>query len=178
VHSLVRPLLRVSRLFLINDSVAGPLVSTRFAALIARVRASSADVVGLTEALTPRRHLQSYFLVFQRRLADGRMLGAIFDTVLCFDEKRTVIDVYETRLTRRLRDAGYACEALFPALSDDPHASNDTYFRWDQLLDLGFPYVKVSVLRALGGAHPRLHGPSRVMLSPTSVEPARGPGRH
>ena len=46
-------------------------------------------------------------------------------------------------------------EALFPAMSDDPHASNDTYFRWSELLARGFPYVKASVLREFG-AHPQL----------------------
>lgn len=156
VHALIHPMLRqATRLFLVNDSIVGPTDSQRFSALMQRVRASAADMVGLTEALTPIPHLQSFFLVFHRRLADGAELARFFDGVLCFRDKSTVIDVYETRLTRRMRDAGYGCEALFPALSDDPHASNDTYFRWTELLDLGFPYVKASVIREVG-AHPGL----------------------
>jgi hypothetical protein len=155
-HALLRPmLLRSTRLFLVNDSIVGPTDSQCFSTLLQRVRASSADLVGLTEALTPLPHLQSFFLVFQRRLADGAELARFFDGVLCFHEKSTVIDVYETRFTRRMRSAGYACEALFPALSDDPHASNDTYFRWTELLALGFPYVKASVIREVG-PHPAL----------------------
>ena len=151
VHSLIRPMLRqATRLFLVNDSIVGPTDSQRFSALLQRVRGSAADMVGLTEALTPIPHLQSFFLVFHRRLADGAELGRFLDGVLCFREKSTVIDVYETRFTRRMRNAGYACEALFPALSDDPHASNDTYFRWTELLELGFPYVKASVIREVG----------------------------
>ena len=160
VYSLLRPMLLQSvRLFLVNDSIVGPTDSQRFSALMQRVRASPADMVGLTEALTStpqlNSYLQSFFLVFHRRLADGAELARFFDGVFCFREKITVIDVYETRLTRRMRSAGYACEALFPALSDDPHASNDTYFRWTELLALGFPYVKASVIREVG-PHPAL----------------------
>ncbi|HJV95879.1 MAG TPA: hypothetical protein VJ608_07570, partial [Albitalea sp.] len=45
VHSLLRPWLDVSRLFLVNDSVVGPLDTLRFAALLRRIRASSADML-------------------------------------------------------------------------------------------------------------------------------------
>jgi hypothetical protein len=155
VHAVIRPLLQVSCLYLVNDSIVGPIGPQGLGGLIERVRASPADLVGLTEARTPVPHLQSFFLAFHRRLADGRALSKFFDTVLCFPDKATVIDVYEMRLTQRLRDEGYRCEALFPALSDDPHASNDTYFRWGELLDLGFPFVKASVLREFG-RHRRL----------------------
>src|SRR5665213_2703949 len=47
-----------TRLYLVNDSIVGPLNRADFERIIARIRASSADVVGLTEALLPRRHLQ------------------------------------------------------------------------------------------------------------------------
>jgi len=148
VHGLLRPLLDPERLFLVNDSIVGPLDAASFAALIARVRASRADVIGLTEALAPTRHLQSFFLVFARRALPE--LARFFADVLCFDDKGTVIDVYETQLTLRAQDAGLACEALFPALSDDPWASNDTYFRWPELIRAGFPYIKTSVLAEQG----------------------------
>lgn len=155
VYSMIAPALCASRLFLVNDSIVGPLDRKRFSAMLSRIRSSRADMLGLTEALAPRPHLQSFFLAFNQRLLDRGELASFFKTVLCFADKSTVIEVYETRLTQRMRDAGYRCEALFPALSDDPHASNDTYFRWAELLDCGFPYVKTSVLREFG-AHPQL----------------------
>ena len=154
-YALVEPWLDVSRLYLVNDSVIGPLDAPCFSALISRVRASPADMLGLTEALQPQPHLQSFFLVFHGPALDE--LARFFDGVLCFADKATVIDVYEMRLTQRMRAAGYRCEALFPALSQDPYSANDTWFRWAELLDRGFPYVKASVLRKFG-AHPRLRG--------------------
>ena len=155
VHGLVAPWLQASSLYLVNDSVVGPLDAPRFRALIERVRASPADMIGLTEALQPMPHLQSFFLVFRRRVLERGELARFFDGVLCFADKATVVDVYEMRLTQRMRAAGYRCEALFPALSLDPYSANDTWFRWSELLDRGFPYVKASVLREFG-AHPRL----------------------
>jgi lipopolysaccharide biosynthesis protein len=144
VHAVLAPLLDPMRLFLVNDSIVGPLDAASFAAVIGRIRASGADVIGLTEALAPTRHLQSFFLVFARRALPE--LASFFADVLCFDDKGTVIDVYETQLTLRAQRAGLSCEALFPALSDDPWASNDTFFRWPELIRAGFPYIKTSVL--------------------------------
>jgi lipopolysaccharide biosynthesis protein len=148
VHALLEPLLQPQRLFLVNDSIVGPLDGASFAAVIGRIRASSADVIGLTEALSPTRHLQSFFLVFGRRALPE--LARFLRDVLCFEDKGTVIDVYETQLTLRAQRAGLACEALFPAMSDDPWASNDTYFRWPELIRAGFPYIKTSVLAEQG----------------------------
>ena len=167
-HALAAPWLKdVSRLLLVNDSIVGPVDSAQFGAMLTRLRASRADMVGLTEAITPRPHLQSFFLAFNQRLLELGELTSFFDSVLCFADKATVIDVYETRLTQRMRDAGYHCEALFPAMSDDPHASNDTYFRWSELLARGFPYVKTSVLREFG-AHPQLRAAAAATVAARS----------
>ena len=45
--------------------------------------------------------------------------------------------------------------AMLAAAETHGFASNDTYFRWSELLARGFPYVKASVLREFG-AHPQL----------------------
>jgi hypothetical protein len=147
VHGHLGPLLQASRLYLVNDSVVGPIDAARYRALVARVRASGADLVGLTEAHAPVPHLQSYFLVLQHRLARSPALARFFGDVCCFADKASVIDVYELHFTQQLRELGFRAEALFPALADDRHSANDLYFRWDELLDLGFPFVKASVMR-------------------------------
>jgi len=149
VHTLLRPLLDAERLFLVNDSIVGPLHAGDLASVMERIRRSPADVIGLTEALKPVPHLQSFFLAFGRRALPE--LARFFGEVLCFDDKATVIDVYETQLTARAQRGGLVCEALFPALSDDPHASNDTFFRWPELIRAGFPYIKTSVLAQFAG---------------------------
>ena len=145
VHGLVAPTLSARRLFLVNDSIIGPLNDHDFDRLLARVQAAKADVVGLTESMTPRPHLQSFFLVFNQRAID-EALGPFFRNVLSLPDKGMVIDVYETRWTQRLRQDGFVCEALFPPLI--PHAleSNDTHDLWQELIAAGFPYIKASVM--------------------------------
>jgi lipopolysaccharide biosynthesis protein len=137
---------RWSRLYLVNDSIVGPLDPAAFDRLLARIRASSADAIGLTEALRPHRHLQSYFLVFSSRALREGTLRAFFARMRNWPEKGQVIDVCETRLTMLLQSSGLRAEALFPSLSGDPLSSDDTSLRWAELVEAGLPYLKTRVI--------------------------------
>ncbi len=142
---------RCTRLFLVNDSIVGPLNAGDFERLMHRVRSSSADVVGLTESLAPLRHLQSYFLVFNSPALHNERVHAMFMRMLNLPTKAMVIDVYETRITALLSEAGLRCEALFPSISTDVRSSDDTSLRWSELMQAGFPYIKARVLDELPG---------------------------
>jgi len=135
-----------TRLFLINDSIVGPLNAADFEHLIKRIRASPADVLGLTESATPLSHLQSFFLVFNAVALRNPVVHDAFRRMLSLPTKAQVIDVYETRLTQVLTRQGLHCEALFARQSDDPYTADDTIFRWEHLIRSGFPYIKTSVL--------------------------------
>ena len=137
-----------TRLLLVNDSLVGPLDAARFAELLSRIRASSADVVGLTENFVPHPHLQSFFLAFGPRALASPVLRAMLDGIHALPTKELVVDAYETALTRRLVALGLSVTALFPPLYDDPLSADDTLLRWRELLDAGFPFVKASLLRA------------------------------
>jgi len=138
-----------NRLFLINDSIVGPLDATVFDHLIQGIRGSSADVVGLVENCAPVRHLQSFFLVFNHSALIRPEVQVIFPRMLSLSTKEQVIDVYETRLTQILTKMGLQCESVFPPLSNDSRNSNDTIQRWEQLIAVGFPYIKASILKNL-----------------------------
>jgi lipopolysaccharide biosynthesis protein len=135
-----------TRLLLVNDSIVGPLDDAAFAALLGRVRTSSADLVGLTEGLAPRRHLQSYFLVLQHRALASPALRALFARVQNWPSKGQVIDLYERRLTAIAEADGLSVQTLFPSLSGDPLASDDTSLRWAELVAAGFPFLKSRVI--------------------------------
>jgi len=135
------------RLMMINDSIVGPTDPASFAKLMARVRASAADVIGLTENSSPRQHLQSFFLVFTRKAQESAQFRRVFDTLICLPTKELVIEVFETRLTQHLTTAGLQCAALFPALTSNVRHTNDTQWRWEALVRAGFPYVKASVIK-------------------------------
>jgi hypothetical protein len=137
--------MRPRRLLLVNDSIVGPLDEDAYRALLRRVRACPADVVGLTEAFAPRHHLQSFYLVFNER-AVAPVLRILSET-LNLPTKALVIDAYETRLTQYLASLGLQCVALFPTPARTRHAPpNDTDVRWSALVAAGFPFVKASVL--------------------------------
>ena len=147
-HSLGGGFPRCTRLLLANDSVVGPLDEQSFAALIERLRASSADLVGLTENRTPHRHLQSYFLALGPRALASPEFRRAFAGMPALPTKELVIDAYETSLTRQFERAGLRAEALFPPLYDEPRSGDDTTARWRELIDAGFPFVKASLLRS------------------------------
>ncbi len=144
-----------TRLFLVNDSVVGPLDGRAFERLMARIRASPADVIGLTESLLPVRHLQSWFLVFGARALECGAVQRLCARVRNWPTKRQVIDIHESRLTALLEAEGLHCEALFPSLSGDPLNSDDTSLRWAELVASGMPYLKMRVI-ASHGDDPRI----------------------
>lgn len=168
VYGIISPQLRVRRLFLVNDSIIGPLKGEDFDAVLSRIRSSRADMIGLTEAMEPRPHLQSFFLVFNERVLH-EAVAPFFQQVLSFVDKSTVIDVYETRLTQRLRGAGWRCEPVFAPLNRSPQGSNDPYYLWNELIEAGFPYLKVSVM------HENIDHPTvRRLIAPTVVQATLG----
>ena len=135
------------RIYLVNDSIAGPLDAAAFGALMQRVRESPADLVGLTENARPKPHLQSYFLVFSRRAQHSAAWHAIFDDALAFASKEHVIAVYETQLTAVFEAAGLSTMCLFPDDAPDPRLPDYIHYRWRELIERGMPFVKTSVLR-------------------------------
>lgn len=155
VYSLCEGRERWTRLLLVNDSIVGPLNTADFDRMLMRLRSSRVDVLGLTESRSPLPHVQSFFLVFNATALRSAVVQDYFEHMLSLPTKSQVIDVYETRLTQVLRQHGLRCEALFAPLSTDPHSSNDTFFRWDQLIRCGFPYIKASVLAKCAGS-PRI----------------------
>jgi Rhamnan synthesis protein F len=66
-----REILDAEALYLINDSLIGPISQTKFHDLVGKIRNSSADVIGLTESLDRGWHLQSFFLIFKRRALES-----------------------------------------------------------------------------------------------------------
>ena len=135
-----------TRLYLVNDSIVGPLSTLAFTRVIERVRAAGADVLGLTESLLPRRHLQSYFLVFSANALRSSAFTSLFERLLNWPDKAQVIELYEARLSALLEAAGLHCQALFPSLHTDPLSSDDTSIRWAELVATGFPYLKTRVI--------------------------------
>lgn len=135
------------RLYLVNDSIVGPLFPRAFEQMLQRIRASDCDHLGLTWNTQPVRHLQSYFLVFNQRLLHSDLFGRLMGGVFGFPEKSQVIDCYETRLTGTLLAAGFRCDSVFPRFPGGLGDAEHLLMELPQLERLGFPYAKTSLLK-------------------------------
>ena len=142
VLQLHRGLLEASILYLINDSLIGPIDQSEFSDLINEIRDSKADVIGLTENLEKCWHLQSYFLAFKERALKSAAFDEFMQAVVCFEDKRDVVREYELRLANVLKAAGLDCEPVFRARD----AHNPTTGHWKELLESRFPFVKTEVI--------------------------------
>jgi glycosyltransferase involved in cell wall biosynthesis len=136
-------------LYLVNDSIFGPLNRDKFAALLERIRCENADVIGLTDSDEHEWHLQSYFLAFKARALSYIPFHRFFNAISILPKKDDVIRNYEVKLASYLRDHGLKVAVLFdaPYLAISEHRDNKTLFYWKQLIEDGSPFVKVGALR-------------------------------
>ncbi|MBN6823014.1 MULTISPECIES: rhamnan synthesis F family protein [Methylobacterium] len=138
-------LLNAKILYLVNDSVFGPTHPEALERVVARIRASEADLVGLTDNADRGWHIQSYFLALKGRFLASEVGRAFFDGVVSYAHKNDVVNEYETQLARYATASGFRAEVLFPA----PDWLDATLHNWRKLLRAGFPYLKVGTARAL-----------------------------
>ncbi|WP_375396444.1 rhamnan synthesis F family protein [uncultured Sphingomonas sp.] len=143
IHRLAASISRCDVLAIANDSVIGP--SSRFGEMLERVEASNAGVIGLVESDERRNHFQSFVLFFKRDVLKTRHFRKFWSKVRS-GNRTYVIDHYELRLKQIFEAAGSRTETLFP-LAGEPGA-NPTLTAWDRLLDAGFPYLKLELLRS------------------------------
>ena len=125
---------------LANDSMFGPL--NTFGSMLARVRATDADVIGTTESVEFGRHFQSFLLFFKARALNSNVFWRFWEGVRA-GGRIIAIYRYEHGIFEKLEEVGLLCVALFPS-SD---SRNPTLTRWRSLIDEGFPYMKVGLLR-------------------------------
>jgi lipopolysaccharide biosynthesis protein len=130
-------------LYLLNDSVIGPLDDRKFEDLLRRVRSSTSDVIGLTDSYERGWHIQSYFIALKSAALSSPELQAFIAKIKNLSEKRAVINAYETRLAAILRAAGLRCEVLFPTRN----GYNPSLVDWQPLIGSGLPFVKLAALR-------------------------------
>ena len=130
-------------LYLVNDSLIGPIDQTEVAEILRKIRASKADVIGLTENRERGWHLQSYFLAFKPRALHSTAFASFIEQIVCYEDKLDVIADYELRFATDFKRAGLDCEPIFRA----PDARNPTTHHWKQLINSGFPFVKAELFQ-------------------------------
>ncbi|MDX2263766.1 MAG: rhamnan synthesis F family protein [Hyphomicrobiales bacterium] len=132
-------------LYFVNDSVYGPL--SGFNAMMARIAASPADVIGLTESDDIAYHLQSYFLVLKGAALASPAIRGFWAGVREIESKHRVVKEYEVPLAGVALSAGLRVEAMFPMAAPGAPRINPTLFLWRELIEAGFPFMKAHLLR-------------------------------
>lgn len=139
VLRLNRKLYRSNILYWLNDSLIGPVNQEAFHGLIGRVRKTSAGLVGLTVNYERGRHIQSYFLAFKQEALTSFAFHEFVLRVRSLADKDDVINAYEIKLSPKLEAAGVSTASIFEPKS----IHNPTLFHWRELLEEGFPFLKV-----------------------------------
>ncbi|WP_174284533.1 rhamnan synthesis F family protein [Sphingomonas bacterium] len=142
IRQLGKSIASLDLLVIANDSVFGPFFGLD--GVLADVRAVDGDVVGLTESHERTHHFQSFVLFFKSRALRSEAFRLFWRSVRQGD-REWVIGCYEIRLRDRLSAAGLSTAVLYDTNQTDHR--NPTLGRWRELVDRGFPYVKISLLR-------------------------------
>lgn len=102
----------VEQLLLMNDSCYGPLFD--LGTLEALGTANGANLWGITDSWFSSYHIQSYFMVFDRRAVCSRTFHRFWAFLPPYQTRRLAIRTGEVRLTKWLVRSGMRATALCP----------------------------------------------------------------
>ncbi|WP_230280146.1 rhamnan synthesis F family protein [Croceicoccus sp. Ery15] len=128
---------KTQRLATVNDST---FVSDRLAASIINAENVDADLIGFSDSLEWRWHLQSYALLFNGAAINSPVFSRLWQPRIVSRAK--VILTLEIDLANSLRSIGLRTACLFPSIS----GRNPTATEWPQQAAHGFPFVKRRML--------------------------------
>jgi hypothetical protein len=131
-----------SLLILTNDSVLPTANIAAFRKMILRMRDCPADIVGLTASHEYGWHVQSYFMGLKPKALSSLGFQEFVEGIQRIDDKDDVIRTFEEPFTRTMQGAGLTIAALFSS----PFATKPTYFGWRELVEQGFPFIKLLFL--------------------------------
>ena len=135
-----------------NDSCYGPVKP--LADVWERMRGIKCDFWGLIYGDSHHKeHLQSYFLVFKKRVFQSSAFDSFIKSIRKMDDKWDVIIEYEVGLTQHLQQQGFRHSAMI----EGRRKTNDCMYKPIKLLMQGFPFVKTSLLRDNPCTVRRLH---------------------
>ncbi|TCT07787.1 rhamnan synthesis F family protein [Aquabacter spiritensis] len=132
-----------AELWFANDSVYHS--APALAELLQRARQSPAAAVALTGSTQIAPHFQSYFFLLKPAALTRAPVREFWWGVRAHADKNAVIRAYEVGQKAMLEAAGVEVDILFPASAGG--AENQLQTGWRALLDEGFPFVKIELLR-------------------------------
>ena len=128
---------------LANDSNWGPLHDFSDTFLKINNLLADVDFLGLTSSTTPSWHLQSFFVMYSRRVFSHPYFRQHWFNIGIYQSKFDIIMNYEVAWSTRLKRLGFCGMSLYGAST----ASNPTHEDWKELLDSNYPYLKKELIR-------------------------------
>jgi cephalosporin hydroxylase len=126
------------KIFLVNDSLIGPINPKAFDQLIVMISESEIDLVAMTDNHDHGHHLQSYFLALSAKAINTPAVKSFFEKIENKNNVAEVVFSYEIPFGSVVQSAGLSISIVFPAKTKgDP-----TIFEASDLLRRGYPFVK------------------------------------
>lgn len=140
---------------LMNSSIYGPFRPVE--AIFSEMSSRNSDFWGITECFQMRPHVQSYFLVFRKKVITSPEFAMFWRGVLPYKNKNQIVMSYEVGLSQWLLDSGFEmdvyCSLLRLAdyvqrsgkkirLADNPSLKHAV-----DLLHLGVPFLKRELVK-------------------------------
>lgn len=131
-------------LLLCNDSVYGPFGEIED--IIDNASKSSADVYAISDSYEISYHLQSYFMMFNKKVLESSAWYNFWKDFKIIKNKHELILRNEIGLSQHLYSSGFILKAMVPA-SELGHINN-MHFNWrEALLDYNAGFIKIELLR-------------------------------
>ena len=128
---------------LANDSNWGPLHDFSDTFIKVNRMLAEVDFVGLTSSTTPSWHLQSFFIMYSKKVFNSSYFKQHWFNIGIHDSKFDIIMNYEVSWSNRLRRLGFDGSSLYGA----PSANNPTHVDWEILINDNYPYLKKELIR-------------------------------
>lgn len=135
---------------LTNDSMAGPFAPIDD--IVFDFEVEGADLWGVTFSNQIAPHVQSYFLGFSGGTLAKRPWRPFFRGVRHYEEKMEYVLRYELATLRLANEYGLSWNVRHRPEELGVGETNPTLFGWQELLDLGVPFVKRTILKEPGVA--------------------------
>jgi hypothetical protein len=141
------PVIRsAEEVLLMNDSFLGPF--RELSQLIEDFRRSTTPVWGLVSSAQVHWHVQSHCIGYRQQVLEAPQLRRFWDEVRVLPDKTHVIQAYELGLSDLFARVQIPVTVRYPHEWVSPQGCNVTVEGWNQLLLLGFPFIKRELMRA------------------------------
>lgn len=138
-----------AELVLCNDSCYGPFQD--LGDFIAKMELKNLDFWGITQNSQFGDHIQSYFIVFKRRMFTDLRFVRFFESVSAKDHVSKVVLTYEVPMTRHFADMGFSWGTLIdnetPGYTETQKIKPNITTRPLFKLDAGSPFIKVKAFK-------------------------------